>query len=167
MMRKSISTTCSTCLVALLTFLVGCEDRQSGEKVAQYKTSLQLENTALSYREVMSRIVEERLQVSLELIARHNAQDAFSIGKVHGDLPEHFHLALESAVRIENLLRRADWSMFKSRKIDPSGFDRLVNRSLDQADQLARAAVGQNVNSTQRAADQLLSLCQSCHENYR
>jgi hypothetical protein len=117
----------------------------------------------------MKNIVDENLHVMLERIARAKKAAALSHANGKGDsaLTGHYKLALDTGIRIENLMRRADWSKFKGREIDPSAFDALVRRSINQADDLARAAVAQDPNSTRQAADQLLSVCQSCHESYR
>jgi hypothetical protein len=146
-----------------------CKKTQSSEEVARYKASLRLQTTALSYRVVMKNIIDENLHVMLERIARTQQGAALNNTNGKGDsgLTEPYKLALDMGVRIENLMRRADWSEFKGREIDPSAFDTLVRRSIDQADDLARAAVAQSPNLTQQAADQLLTLCQSCHESYR
>jgi hypothetical protein len=146
-----------------------CEDKGAAEQVAQYRASLELPTTPVSYRDAMKSLVDQNVFGILERMAKASngtLRSAAAKGHIDQSL-DSFEVALDVAVRTDNLMRRADWSSFKSRTIDPDAFDGLVRRSLNQADELARAATARRTSSVRLAAEQLLSTCQSCHERYR
>lgn len=73
---------------------------------------------------------------------------------------------LDAALRIENVLARADLaSAGRHRAQDPEGFDRLHVRTRDDAGALARA-VASGKDGREQAAT-LLTACVECHLNYR
>jgi hypothetical protein len=74
-------------------------------------------------------------------------------------------LGREAALRIENLLARADPATAEGRAADPKAFDALVEAARRGADRLARAAAGGR-EATAEAYD-LLTTCVNCHRTFR
>jgi hypothetical protein len=73
---------------------------------------------------------------------------------------------LDAALRIENVLARADLaSAGRHRAPDPDGFDRFTHRTREDAAALARA-VAKGGNG-QAEAMALLTACVECHLNHR
>jgi hypothetical protein len=160
-----------SCLLVFALLVISCENSEFNEQVARYRASLQLSTAPLSYKDAMKSVADEHLQGVLE---RLTESVEWEVSLPHSNkatrdinFESFFTLALDTAVRIENVIRRANWSGLESRNLEPSAFDALVRRSLAQANELAFAAVSQDSNSLQQAAEQLLSTCQFCHEHYR
>ena len=173
-MSQKIQT--NTRLILTLPFMVvlmfSCNNSSGNDRAAQYKASLQLPTTPLSYHESMNRFVSSGYQIVLEQLAENSGLTSSNLiandgGKSNTGLLEPFQQTLDMAVHIDNILSRTDWSALKSRDIEPAAFDALVRRSIGQANDLASAAAAQDRVAVQRAAAQLLLNCQSCHSSYR
>jgi hypothetical protein len=73
---------------------------------------------------------------------------------------------LDAALGIENALARAELSSAgRHRAPDPEGFDRLMRRTREQANALARAVVRREDGTAEATA--LLTGCVECHRSHR
>ena len=72
---------------------------------------------------------------------------------------------LDAALRVENLLARADPAAVPERAGDPDGFDALLREARDRAGALARTAV-EGGRGTEEAYG-LLATCVNCHQRFR
>lgn len=138
-------------LLCLLAAACGAAGKDIDEDLTARRAALGLQKDPIPYAEAMAWMRERGIE---GLLARVGSR------RLHKDD------ALDAALRIENMLARADLaSAGRHRAPDPEGFDGLSRRTREHANALARAlakgATGKEEGAT------LLTACVECHLNHR